>query len=202
MHENFDEVYRDCFQEITNVAMGQAADLLARILNVFIVLPIPNVNILESSELHMALSAIDESRSVSAVCQGFIGGGISGEALLIFNDSSFSDVAHLRHNFNSDINENVELELLMDISNVLIGACLRGIADQLDLKFSQGHPKVLGRHVNVEQLIKTNAQRWKKTLAIEVNYTIEEHDVNCDLLLLFTEDSFETLKTKADYLLE
>ena len=34
---------RDCYQEITNIAMGQAGDHLARIMNVFVRLPIPNV---------------------------------------------------------------------------------------------------------------------------------------------------------------
>ena len=37
---------RDCYQEITNVAMGQAADRLARLLDVYVVLPIPNVNVI------------------------------------------------------------------------------------------------------------------------------------------------------------
>ena len=46
---------RDCYQEIANVAMGRAGDLLARLLNVFVELPIPNVNFIEVSELRMAL---------------------------------------------------------------------------------------------------------------------------------------------------
>ncbi len=197
-----EEDYIDCFQEIANVAMGRAADLLARILEVFIILPIPNVNLLEASELKMALSAIDENEQVSAVCQGFIGGGLSGEALLIFNDTSFTDIAKLNKNKAiKEADESLELEILMDTSNILIGACLKGIAEQLDINFSQGHPTVLGRHVNISDLVKNNDQRWKKTLAIEINYTIENHNVNCDLLLLFTEDSLKMLKEKANYLL-
>ena len=85
--------YRDCIQEITNVAMGQAADLLARRLNVFVKLPIPNVNLLEVSELEMALSQTEDNTTYSAVFQDFIGAGICGEALLIFSDSSFEDMA-------------------------------------------------------------------------------------------------------------
>jgi len=200
--QKLEEDYIDCFREITNVAMGQAADLLARLLNVFIILPIPNVNLLEESELRMALASIDESDQVSAVCQGFIGGSISGEALLIFNDASFEDIAKLSQPDVKEIDEVMELEILMDTSNILIGACLRGIAEQLDIHFSQGHPTVLGRHVNVSELMKTNANRWKQTLAIEINYTIEHHQVNCDLLLLFTDSSLARLKEKADYLLD
>jgi len=199
--EQVDPDVRDIYQELTNVAMGQAGDLLARLLNVFVELPIPNVNILEVSELDMALRSIDNNASTSGVCQGFIGGGVSGEALLLLNDSSFKEIASLM-NYEGVLNDNVELELLMDISNILIGAILTGLSKQLDMSFSQGHPIVLGQHRDVSELVKANKSRWQRTLAIEISYGIENHDINCDLMLLFTEDSLKTLKYKVAYLLE
>jgi chemotaxis protein CheY-P-specific phosphatase CheC len=193
--------YRDCIQEISNVAMGQAADLLARLLNVFVKLPIPRVNILEASELQMALSLTEQNNTYSAVCQGFIGSGISGEALLIFSDSSFSDIAKLLK-YTGEIDRTVELELLMEVASILVGACTNGIAQQLDTSFSQGHPVVLGQHVKVSELIKANAKRWKKTMAIEITYEIENYNISCDLLLLFTEDSLENLNKRLSYLMD
>ncbi|GLX77261.1 transcriptional regulator [Thalassotalea insulae] len=192
---------RDCYQEIANVAMGQAGDLLARLLNVFVVLPIPNVNLIEVSELSMALSDVEEHESTSGICQGFIGAGISGEALLILNDSSFNDIANLM-NYQLEVDERAELELLMDMANVLIGACLKGVSEQLDMTFSQGHPVVLGQHRKISELIASNSKKWKRTLAIEISYSIENYPIKCDLLLLFTEDSMKTLNNKIAYLLD
>jgi chemotaxis protein CheY-P-specific phosphatase CheC len=192
---------RDVYQEVTNVAMGQAADRLARLLDVFVVLPIPNVNILEASELQMALQAASDNESVSAVCQGFIGKGVAGEALLIFNDSSFNDIAKLMK-YRGEIDDAVQLELEMDIASILIGAFLNGLAEQLDMSFSQGHPVVLGQHCDIKDLITANAARWKKVLTLEINYTIQDHNINCDLLLLFSDDSIDRLNEIASYLLE
>jgi len=192
---------RDCYQEIANVAMGRAGDLLARLLNVFVVLPIPNVNLIEVSELSMALKAVETNDSISGICQGFIGGGISGEALLILNDSSFQDVASLM-NYTQQVDEKAELELLMDIANVLIGACLNGISEQLDMPFSQGHPVVLGQHCNISELVAANITHWQKTLAIEISYGIENYPIKCDILLLFTETSMQTLNNKVSYMLD
>jgi chemotaxis protein CheY-P-specific phosphatase CheC/CheY-like chemotaxis protein len=192
---------RDCYQEIANVAMGRAGDLLARLLNVFVELPIPNVNFIEVSELRMALKDIENHESTSGVCQGFISAGISGEALLILNDSSFKDVASLM-NYQYDADMGTELELLMDLSNVLIGACLKGVSEQLDIQFSQGHPEVLGQHRKISDLIANNANKWKKTLAIEISYSIENYPIKCDLLLLFTENSMHTLNNKLAYLID
>lgn len=192
---------RDCYQEISNVAMGRAGDLLARLLDVFVELPIPNVNFIEVSELRMALKDVESNESTSGICQGFISAGISGEALLILNDSSFKDVASLM-NYQYEEDEGTELELLMDLANVLIGACLKGISEQLDIDFSQGHPVVLGQHRKISELIANNASKWKKTLAIEISYSIENYPIKCDLLLLFTEHSMLALNNKLSYLLD
>ena len=189
------------YQEVANVAMGRAAELLAKLLDSFVVMPIPVVNMIEVSELRMAIQQVDDDDMVSGVCQGFIGAGIAGEALLIFNDSSFSDIADLMK-YVGDIDEAVQVELLMDIANILIGACLKGIAEQLDISFSQGHPLVIGRHVKVDDLIGRNSRRWSKTLTIEMGYKIEDKNISCDLLLLFTEDSVTPFDELVSYLIE
>lgn len=192
---------RDACQEIANVAMGRAADLLSKLLDVFVVLPIPNVNVLEVSELTMALKATEDSSSISALCQGFIGAGVAGEALLLFHDSSFEDMAKLMK-INGEEQTHTEVEVLMDTGNVLIGAFLSGISEQLDMKFSQSHPIVLGRHCTVNDLIHASSEKWQRTLAMEINYRIEDYNIQCDLLLLFTEDSIPTLNFKLGYLLD
>jgi chemotaxis protein CheY-P-specific phosphatase CheC len=195
------EDQRDCYQEITNVAMGQAADRLARLLNVYVILPIPKVNMISASELHMALADTTLNADVSAVCQGFIGSGIAGEALLVFNDASFSDLAELMK-YKGPLDRHGELELLMDVSSVLIGACIHGIGEQLEISFNQGHPVVLGQHCHVDDLLMSGNHQWSQTLAIEIHYEIENVNINCDLLLLFTEDSVAKINQQIDYLLD
>jgi CheY-like chemotaxis protein/chemotaxis protein CheY-P-specific phosphatase CheC len=199
--QGLDEALRDCYQEVANVAMGQAGDHLARIMNVFVKLPIPNVNLIEVSELHMMLSDIELHEQTSGVCQGFLGDGISGEALCILSDSSFGDVAKIL-NIKEDVDDQLQLEMLMDVAGILIGSCLAGFAIQLDMQFRQGHPVVLGQHQSVEDLIQANKSNWRKTLAIELSYGLEGYNVQCDLILLFTEDSLDTLNSKLAHLLE
>jgi CheY-like chemotaxis protein len=190
---------RDCYQEIANVAMGRAADLLARLLDAFVIMPIPVVNTLEPTELHMALDHVGDGHTAVGVCQGFIGSGIAGEALLILNEASLPDIAELMR-FRGELDEAAQVELLMDIASTLIGACLKGVADQLDIKFSQGHPQVIGRHIKMGDLVRRNASRWHKTLAIEMACEIRDRNVSCNLLLLFTEDSIGPFNQLVSYL--
>ena len=190
--------FRDAFREVANIAMGRAAELLGRVLGVFIRLPVPNVNILEVGELHMALADAQGSQRVSAICQGYIGGGIAGEALLIFHDSETRDVARL---LNQQTGSNSQLELQLDLAAIVIGACLNGISEQLDIQLSSGHPLVLGQHCTIEELIRLNRTRWQRTLAVEISYGLEEHDIKFDLMLLFTEDSVPALQEKTAFLI-
>lgn len=192
--------YRDCLQEVTNVAMGKAADRLARLLDTFVILSIPHIEVMTPADIAMALQCIESSDSVSGVCQGFIGGGIAGEAILLFNDISFVDLAHLM-NYEGELDEQAERELLMDTTNVLFGACIKGLAEQIDVTFSFGHPMVLGQHQRLEELFNPRATLWKQALVTEINYKLEGYNVNCDLLLIVTENSMDLLFKKLDYLL-
>jgi chemotaxis protein CheY-P-specific phosphatase CheC len=170
-------------------------------MNVFVKLPIPNVNLIEVSELHMMLSDIETHEQVSAVCQGFLGPGISGEALFILSDSSFGDVAKIL-DIRGNVDDQLQLEVLMDAASLLIGTCLSGLANQMDLMFSQGHPVVLGQHRSVSDIIAMNKVKWRRTLAIELSYGLEGYNVQCDLVLLFTEESMATMNSKLAHLLE
>lgn len=192
--------FRDALREVTNVAMGRAAALLAKVLGVFVQLPVPQVNIFEVSELHMTLVDAQRGERFSAICQGFIGEAIAGEALLLLHDSEVNDMARLLGW--QPKNEAETSEMLLDLASILIGACLAGIAEQLDLRFSQGHPQLLGQHASLDQLIQVNSQRWRKTLAVEISYSLEGHAIHFDLLLLFTEDSIKRLTAKIGYLME
>ncbi len=195
-----DETYRDCLQEVTNVAMGQAAERLAGLLDTFVVLSIPHVEIMQPSDIAMALESINNFDSVSGVSQGFIGDGIAGEAILLFNDTSFSDLARLL-SYENEMGIQAERELLMDTTNLLFGAVLNSIAEQIDMSFSFGPPMVLGQHQKFNELFHPQKALWHSALVTEINYKVEGYNINCDLLLVWTEDSIDLLTKKLDYLI-
>ncbi len=180
--------------------MGQAGDKLARLLDTFVVLSIPHIELMQPSDIMMALNSVDANTSVSGVCQGFIGGGISGEAMLLFNDTSFADLAKIMK-YEGELDEQAERELLMDTTNVLFGACLNGIAEQIDMEFSYGPPMVLGQHQPISALFDSQTAKWDQALVTEISYELENYNVHCDLLIVMTESSLELLFKKLDYLL-
>lgn len=191
----------DYLQEISNVAMGRSSDLLARLLRVFVKQPIPKVAFIANSELHMAISAAQWKDEYSAVCQGFTGAGIAGEALLLFEDASFREMAELLH-YDVVEGEAVHVEVLMDMSSILFGAFIKGIGDQLDLKLGLGHPTVLGQHRPINELLDHHSRQEEQLLCIEISYVLENWDIHCNMLILLTEDSVPFLEKCLAYLVE
>lgn len=192
---------RDIYMEVANVSIGRAADALARHFDVFVHLPLPNVNIFEVSELHMALRDLANNSQVSGVCQGFSGEGIAGEALVLLSDSSVSDLNKLMQ-VPADSVELEELELLMDVSNILVGSFLNGLGEQAEVRFFQSAPVLLGQHIPIDSIIESTAGSFTKTMTFEVSYNIEGTSIRCDLLFMFVDESLPLLDHKLAYLME
>ncbi|KOO03025.1 response regulator [Vibrio nereis] len=192
---------RDVYMEVANVSIGRAADALARHFDVFVHLPLPNVNIFEVSELHMALRDLAENNQVSGVCQGFSGEGIAGEALVLLSDSSVSDLKKLMK-VPTESEELEELELLMDVSNILVGSFLNGLGEQAEVRFFQSSPVLLGQHISVDSVIESTSGSFNKTMTFEVSYNIDGTSIRCDLLFMFVDESLPLLDNKLAYLME
>lgn len=191
----------DSYQEIANVAMGRAAELLAKMLGVFVHAPIPIVSLSKRSQIRDLLVQTDEEDdAVSVVSQGFIGKGIAGEALLILNDSSFKDLEAI--SITQGMSDSTQLDLLLSVASILIGPCLNGIANQFDIQFGLGHPVIVGTHVESSNLGNNLVGNDKEVLTMRMGYAIEDYDINCSLVLLFTNDSIENLNHFASLLMD
>ncbi|MCV5951423.1 hypothetical protein OFN94_42105, partial [Escherichia coli] len=77
-----------------------------------------------------------------------------GEALVILSDSSVSDLKKLMK-VPADSEELEELELLMDISNILVGSFLNGLGEQSEVRFFQSPPVLLGQHISIDSIIES-----------------------------------------------
>jgi len=192
--------FEDWVQEISNISMGRAADLLAQFIDESIELSIPKVHLLEPAELDMMLAS-SINRGVSHVSQGFIGAGVFGETLITFHDIEFSELAKLM-NYSEQIDDSGEMELLMGLSNILSGSFLKEIAELLTVKFSFGHPRISTHNLGLETLEHREIDPSEKILSIHINYAIGKNKVECEQLLLFPQDAISALRTKASYILD
>ncbi len=203
----FTEDQRDCLQEIVNVAMGEAGDSLARFLETFVNLSVPQISLVKSSDLNKELvRLVGMKETVSGVRQGFhttdTAKGLKGEAIVIFSDASFMVLADLLSYENTEVDDQVERELLLDITNILNGTCLTGIGAQIETELMFSPPTILGQHLAVGNLLDKDAMKWDQALLVEINYTLEDRSLKCSLLMLMPGDSIRAVRAELDKILE
>lgn len=185
---------KDYYQEVANIAMGQAGDRLARLLNTFLHLPVPSVALLEPKQLESKLRNAYGQENVAIVTEGFSGLEVAGEALLIFNETNIDHIAAVL-NYDTASKTLSEKEILIELANILSSAFLHSFANQLDLNFSQCAPVILCAADETDHTpvhIGTHAH----TLAISIPYTLTSPPISCELLVLFTEDSLAALNDR------
>ncbi|MFA7554763.1 MAG: hypothetical protein WCY88_10970 [Spongiibacteraceae bacterium] len=197
----FDEDLRDGIQEISNIAVGVAADNIARSFSTFVRIPVPAVHLLESADIMMALNAVSSESRVTAVTQPFYGMGVSGEALLIFTDASMAELSQLM-GYELVGDDRQAIELALEMASLLNGSCIQGICNQLDISVLLKHPTLLGQHTSLNDIIANAEFPWEQTLAIELNYSFEGYAITCDLIILLHEDSLPVFFKQVSFLLD
>jgi len=210
----------DALEELANVAMGQAGASLAMILDLFVTLSVPRSRIVCAEEVAIAVaSMIDDPRSITAVRQAFFN-QLRGEAIVLFGPNGCANLADRMGHEPLDMaapamagilpgapamagilpgaddpdGPEVENELLLDVSNILVGAVLNGLAEQLETDFSFSAPALMALRQPVLSLLAPDRLGWSHALLIEVNFALEERDFRCHLILLMPEESIEHMR--------
>ncbi len=204
---SFTEDQRDCLQEVINVAMGQAGDLLARFLNTFVHLSIPNVRVVAARHLVVELESAlgSQSYSVSGVMQSFYSldqsKDLQGDAIVVFDDQSLTELAQmvLTEQLHSKATNQ---ERLLDVSTLLTSACLNGLSRQMELVLGVSPPQVLGESVTPASLLNGIAQGDEQILVVQITYTIDDRPFQCHLFFLVENAAIKQIRDLLDQLLE
>jgi chemotaxis protein CheC len=190
------DAQRDALGEIVNIGMGQAGDKLARLLETFIQLSVPRVRLIEPAGVMEAIRALVPSDApIIAVRQAF-SSQMRGEAIVVFDAAGCRGLRDLMHYDGGDADE-----LVLEVSNLLVGACLNGIALQISQELSFSPPSLLGGAEALDQALGATGKPWQTALIAEVNFRIESQPFQAHLLMFWPDDAIQTLHRAVDDLL-
>lgn len=191
----------DTLQEIVNIAMGQAGDSLARVLDCFVQLSVPRIKLVEAANIGpYIVNLVRDGTRITAVRQSFCD-DLSGEAITIFSADGYRDLSDLM-GYQSELDPRAGREALFDISNILVGACLNGIAEQLNANLSFSAPSLMAENTTAGALFTPEKLPWSYALQVEVNFSLEKHDFISHLIIMMTETAIDSLKRSLDDFLE
>lgn len=194
------EDQRDALQEICNVAMGVAGESLAEFSGVFVELPIPKVRYIEPQNVVDALAQLRGDDRVSGAMQSYATGELLSYSLVVITETGIDDLATQLSAPSATPEQRADI--LMRLNDTITQACIPVIQEQLDLPVMQtGNAQLIAQNVLLNEFTAPQLAQHQKLLSVEINYHLEGHPFNCDLLLLIADDAIDFLTSSIDSLL-
>lgn len=104
--------------------------------------------------------------------------------------------------YDGQLDAAAEREILLDVSNVQVGACLGGIADLLEASLTYSAPSIMAERIPVDRLIDPKKMTWNYALLVEVNFTLEERNFTSHMTFLMPEESIQSMGEALDKFME
>ncbi len=200
--EPLTDIRREFLQEMINISFGRAAASLADLLNIFVTLDVPKV-----AEVNHAFIAkeLEERMGIDsdiAVVQQAFYGDFSGEVLLAISAEigrKAVEVMAQNGGFAPQLPlEQLEAEVLLEVGNIVIGACLGQFSHLLEKTLSYEAPNVLLRNGTVSRLGRGSQGQDRRALIVVTRFLLGERALSGFLFILLHQHWFDALYLAVD----
>jgi chemotaxis protein CheC len=188
----FDVDERDALQEVVNIGMGTAGAALSAALESLVGLSVPKIDLVRMdrfSDLPRLVGWSDVD--ACAIRQAFYD-GVDGEVIVLFGGEGRMRLSQkLGYDEATDTSEE---ELLLDFTNVFVGACMNGIARQLNIQLRYSAPSILSLHAPLDSTLEQLELSVDSLLLVNVDFTLEDCSFRSQMVILFPNASTLRLK--------
>ncbi|WP_366295989.1 chemotaxis protein CheC [Paenibacillus sp. AN1007] len=204
------ELQKDLLTELVNVYVGQAANMLSEIVDKHIVLSIPEVDLISIAEVDP-----EDRRYNILFAEGHLfrsslqfGHQFQGKAFLMFPAEQAKVLANMcLGELTENLNANnchlmdTDLDVLQEVSNVLLNAIIGEFGNFLEMKLEYVLPDIELIHVTRSdpQIL---LQNEVYILVLHTSFLLADTDVKGIIVIALSMDSISSLLNKIDALLE
>ncbi len=183
------ELEQDALQEIMNIGFGSAAADLAEIINLHVILSVPHIAVLESHEVISFINReIPNTTDMSMITQ-FFSGKLNGGSFLVFPHGEGrkllkifdGEMSLLGDNYDIDL---LEKETLVEIGNIIIGACVGKIAEMLGDVVTYAPPRFFAQNQIHETLQNVVESSDSFAILFKTVFDFEQYNVSGYLFLV------------------
>jgi len=196
-------------EEVMNIAFGKASADLAEVIDIRILLNVPRVEVMKADGLFLRIKEeTKEYGSISMIEQNFWG-KYNGSALLAFPSTASKGLLSL---FDDDVKVGeeqtpiLEKETLLEVGNILIGACVSKVAELLDDIVSFSPPRLIPRvvidNLSGETVSPKLDDPEKSAILIKTVFHLEDKDIKGFLFLVASQNCMMRLKTALNNFLQ
>lgn len=190
---------KDVLQEIMNIAFGQAAADLSEVINLYVTLTVPHIDLLKFDGILPLISKDISGTNDMGMVKQFFSGKFNGSSVLIFphgegkkllqlfDQSSFDAVT----DYDVDV---LEKETLIEISNIIMGACISKIAELVNDVVSYSPPRYYSQDQIHDALGEAFSGKESFAIFFKTVFHFKEFDASGFLFLISDESTLVWLK--------
>ncbi len=198
-NESFSEEELDILQEVMNIAFGQATADLAELIDIYVVLSIPEIRLIQAEKLTDYIEdTIKDYKETSIVYQSYWG-KFKGTALLNFPLGAGRELIMMLDPESGKLASGdqlnvLEKETLIEISNILIGACVGKLTELLKDHVTYSPPSVINRNNSESSLFENIIKPNNTAITMKTVFGFEGRDIDGYLFLIHDPESMKWLK--------
>ena len=189
----------EIFQEIMNIAFGKSAADLADVIDTHVVLSVPYIKIMHVSGLpDYFKDNVKDYKNISIVEQKFWG-RFKGDALLVFSADAGKDLVNMlqheeKSGFEADPVDILERETLMEVGNILIGACVGKIAELLKDVITYTPPMIIMEKHCCDAIYDSKYNPDGTAIVLKTDFSFDNGNISGFLFLVTSQESIRWLK--------
>ena len=185
---------QDVLQELMNIAYGDAAAVVAEMLEAFATLSIPNIQIMKVQDLLKRFDALKNS-SYFFSTQAF-SGEFNGESAFFIDNTSANNLAlHLELENAEDLDD-----AILELTNVLTSTLTTKLAQEMDTEVSFSLPSI--SHIPLAEIASAKTfQSYSQVIVIDTQLLFKDQQINGEIFILTKDESIQWLKTKLNHIL-
>jgi len=196
----------DVIREIVNISMGSAGSLLAEYIGAFVTLSVPNVRMIDQEASSITLNKLGVEYDAINITRQSFSGALSGEAIFIIDNSSNQEMSSiLGYKACEDNNKNINTDVLLEISQAIIGTCIRDIGQGFSLDVYLSQPTIIGTEQPPSKLYDLvfgqHNTNWHDLLLLDIYFSIETNKIKCHALIFITEKSLQKIHAAVNQLM-
>ncbi len=203
MNKNHDEILtteeKDILQEVMNIAFGQASADLAEVIDIHVILNVPEVETIKAVDMPAYIQQrIQDQDIISIVEQNYLG-KFNGKAILIFPLGAGKELFNILSDGDQEMPEtliaaNLAKDALLEVGNILIGACVGKVADLLDDVVTYTPPRVIIEEHPKNMVPLDMFEPDSTAIIMRTIFSFQGRDMNGYFFLINTRESLKWLK--------
>lgn len=197
--DSFSNDEKDILQEIMNIAFGNATADLADIIDIYVMLSVPSVKVIEIGALAGYLKDTIKSEGACNIVEQKFWGNFKGSGLLVFPGGSERDLlAIMEDQTRNEVDyaplATLEQGGLLEIGNILIGACVGKVTELLDTFVTYSPPLVMQGDLDSCDFLFEHFDPSQTAIIMKTIFTFEKKNISGFLLILTNHDSLGWLR--------